>query len=155
MNINDNKSAQRLFEVFNQFRTLKWKHSSVKDLKASEFHLLLIIKKRTKIEPEGLKVSEISHILCIAPPTVTQVINGLEENGYVERTMDKADRRAVRVKLTEKGAAIMEKAHKQFAALFIGLAEYLGEEKSNELADLLSMVVTYLNKLREEQNNEI
>lgn len=150
MKITENKTAQNLLDAFSQFHSLKWKQSPTKDLKSSEFHVLFILKQRTDPEKTGLKVSEISKMLRIAPPSVTQVINGLEASGYVERTMDKDDRRAVRVKLSEKGETVINKASDHFTASFIGLADYLGDEKSQELTELLSLVFTYFKDKKDE-----
>ena len=63
--------------------------------------------------------------------------------------MDKEDRRVVRVRLTDSGLAIVEKATDTFMSRFNGLAEYLGEEQSNQLADLLSKAFTYFDEVRE------
>lgn len=64
--------------------------------------------------------------------------------------MDKEDRRAVRVKLTEKGEGTIEKASNVIFDAYNGLVEYLGEEKSNELAELLSQTFTYFSEMRKE-----
>ena len=42
----------------------------------------------------------------VAPPTLTRIVAGLEEAGYVERQVDPADRRAVRVTVTPEGARV-------------------------------------------------
>jgi len=150
MKITEDKTAQMLFDAFSQFHSLKWKQSPVKDLKSSEFHMLFVLKQSTDAENTGMKVSEISKVLKIAPPSVTQVINGLEASGYVERTMDKEDRRAVRVRLSEKGEAIISEASDHFLASFVGLTDYLGGENSRELSRLLSMVYVYFKEKKDE-----
>lgn len=43
----------------------------------------------------------------VAPPTLTRMIAVLEEGGYVLRQTDQADRRAVQVSVTEKGAQLV------------------------------------------------
>ncbi|MEW9107548.1 MAG: MarR family transcriptional regulator, partial [Paenibacillus sp.] len=56
---------------------------------------------------------------------------------------DKADRRAVRVKLTEEGYKTTEEGQKQFEEQINGLIKHLGEEESLHLADLLKKVYEY------------
>ena len=145
-----NPVAQKLLEAFTQFHRLNWKQSPIVGLKSSEIMVLFCIKKTVHPESHGIKVSDISKALRVAPPTITQLINSLEANGYVERTMDIADRRAVRVKITEQGGSTIAKAADAFFESFNGLVEYLGEDKSKELAELLSKAFGYFEERRRE-----
>lgn len=43
----------------------------------------------------------------VAPPTLTRIVAGLEEAGYVSRQIDPDDRRAVQVAVTPKGAGLV------------------------------------------------
>ncbi len=90
-----------------------------------------------------IKVSEISKQLDVTSPTITQLLKGLEANGLIERHIDPIDRRAVVVKLTRKGEMVAQQAADAFFASMHGLLEYLGEEQSNQLVDLLSKVLRY------------
>ena len=48
----------------------------------------------------------------IAAPPTTGVIDRLENQGYVKRTQDEKDRRAVNVSLTRKGSHLAQKTRK-------------------------------------------
>lgn len=143
---NQNSAARKLMEAFTQFHRLKWRKSPVAGLKPSEIAVLFNIKKTVKPESLGVKVSDISGALQVAAPTITQLINSLEADGFVERTMDKEDRRAVRVNITAKGVEAIDRASKAFYSYFNGLVDHLGEAKSIELAELLSEVFVYINE---------
>lgn len=143
---NQNLVARSLMEAFTRFHRIKWRKSPVAGLKPSEIAVLLNIKKTVKPESPGIKVSDISNALQVAAPTITQLINSLEAEGFVCRTMDKEDRRAVRVNITAKGEGAIDTASKVFYNSINGLVEHLGEEKSNELAELLSEVFVYYNE---------
>lgn len=145
-----NPIAQKLLESFRQFHRLNWHQNPNVGLKTSEIMVLFSIKKRVQPDSPGIKVSDISSALKVAPPTITQLINGLETNGFIERTMDKADRRAVRVKLTEKGQVTIEEASNVIFEAYNGLVEYLGEQKSNELAELLAQTFNYFSEKKKE-----
>lgn len=151
MEKNRNPVAQKLLEAFTQFHRLNWKQSPIDGLKSSEIMVLFCIKKRVDSNSPGIKVSDISSALRVAAPTITQLINSLETKSFVERTMDTEDRRAVRVKLTDKGECTIEKISDAFFESFNGLVEYLGEDKSNELAVLLSKAFIYFNERRKEK----
>src|SRR6266576_1233045 len=92
----------------------------------------------------AMKVSEISKFMHVTSPTITQLIKGLETNGLVERHIDSTDRRAVRVQLTQRGEIVSQKAGEAFFTTFSGLAEYLGEERSDQLVELLSVDFAYI-----------
>jgi DNA-binding MarR family transcriptional regulator len=143
--------AQELFEAFFRFRRLHWKHSPVAGLSPSEIRVLMHLRRMAAVEAAGAgpKVSEISGVLQVAPPTATQLISELESRGYVERAMDRDDRRAVRVTLTKKGALILVQVHDDLVTSFKGLVEYLGEEDSKHLVDLLTRMFTYFNEAKE------
>ncbi|UQZ33941.1 MarR family transcriptional regulator [Paenibacillus sp. PK3_47] len=106
--------------------------------------LLICLAKHAHSSEEGLKVSEISRRLQITPPTVTQLINSLEAKDMVVRQADPSDRRVVRVKLTEQGVAITRKAKAHMDASLNKLVDYLGEEDSSRLAELLLKVHTFI-----------
>jgi DNA-binding MarR family transcriptional regulator len=138
-------TEQKLFRALAQFRRLGWYQHSIAGCKPSEIRVLFCIKRMSQPNAE-LKVSEISKQLLVTPPTVTQLLNGLEANGLIERRSDAADRRSVGVRLTSKGELVTQQAADAHSALLSGLMEYLGEEQSNQLADLLSKAFHYFNE---------
>jgi DNA-binding MarR family transcriptional regulator len=95
-------------------------------------------------DERGVTVSELSAMLEVASPTVTPLVRSLEERGMVLRYNDKEDRRAVRVKLTEQGIAHIKELAKKRSAQIQGLVEFLGEEKSQQLIELLEQVYMYI-----------
>lgn len=53
--------------------------------------------------PDGLRMSEVSKRLMVSGGNVTGITDQLEREGLVIRTLDRSDRRALTVKLTETG----------------------------------------------------
>jgi len=146
MEKNTNPIAQKLMKTFMQFNKVEWHQRSIAGCTPSEIRLLFCIRKGAKSDTPEIKVSEISKLLHVTSPTITQLLNGLEANGLVERHMNPADRRAVGVMLTQKGEMVTQQAADAFSASIHGLIEYLGEEQSNQLADLLSRAFGYYNE---------
>ena len=149
----ENQLANKLMEVFSQFKRIHMKQSPVEGLTPGEAMLLIRISKLTKPEDQGIKISDISSSMRVAPPSTTQMINTLEAGGYVERSMDKSDRRAVRVKLTKKGEEVVGRATEIFSQTINGLIEFLGEEKSKEFIDIMEDVYIYFRKINESNFN--
>ncbi|WP_422658692.1 MarR family winged helix-turn-helix transcriptional regulator [Paenibacillus sp. EC2-1] len=153
------EAAGRLMRSFSLFKKKKkdWEQSTISGYTTGEIRILMTLKYKEKsVGAEGfesrsesepsLKVSEISNHMKVTSPTITQFINGLEGKGLVERVMDKKDRRAVRVRLTDEGERIVHQAHEAFKANFEGLVAYLGEEDSDQLANLLTKVYEYMSE---------
>ena len=65
-----------------------------------------------------MKVSEISKQLNITSPSVTQIINKLEKDDIVLRNIDPSDRRAVNIRLTDKGIRVVSEAKAVLSAAF-------------------------------------
>lgn len=141
--LTENKSAQRLLETFSRFRRLGWRQTPLEGVTHSEIIMLNIIQRVTAETGKGMRASEISTFLNVAPPTVTQQLNNLETRNYITREIDKDDRRVIRVNLTPESRAIIEKAQRDFISSITGLVEHLGEEDSNHLAELMNKVYDY------------
>jgi len=144
--------AHKLMEAFVRFRRLHWRQNApTSGLKPSEMILMSYVKDGIGPDGEGVKVSDLSNTLNVASPTITQQINNLETHGYVERSIDKEDRRVVRIKLTDKGLQAQQKASEAFLATVNGLVDYLGEEDTEKLADLMTKVSYYFSEVRGNQ----
>ena len=146
MDITINSTAQKLFRAFMQFHKMGWHEGSIAGCKPSEIRVLFCIKKGLKLDTPEMKVSEISKQLHVTSPTITQLLKGLEADGLIERRIDPTDRRAVGITLTKKGERVTQQAAEAFSASLNGLIEYLGEEESDQLAELLSKVFHYYNE---------
>jgi DNA-binding MarR family transcriptional regulator len=55
---------------------------------------------------DGVRLSDLAETLRIAPRSATEVADGLQERGLVERGPDPGDRRAVLLRPTEEGRRI-------------------------------------------------
>lgn len=142
----ESATAQKLLKAFMQFRKTGWHEKKIGGYNPSEFKVLAAIQQGANEKNNEMKVSEISQRLHVTPPTVTQIVNILEKDGLVERAIDPDDRRAVKIKLTPAGMEATASAKKRFTNTFAGLIDYLGEEESGQLADLLDKVHHYFNE---------
>jgi len=130
--------TQNLMNAFFRFRHLHRHGRPMHGLKQSETRILLIVKRKSDETGKGIRISDLSRIMHVTSPTVTQLINRLEEKGLVQRKNDPNDRRYIRVVLTTQGEAILKQAADAFFAGFSRLVNHLGEEKSRLLAQLLT-----------------
>ncbi|WHY80014.1 MarR family transcriptional regulator [Neobacillus sp. WH10] len=143
----ESETAQKLLQSFMKFKKTGWHNKKIAGFNPSEFRVLATIQRCANDNNTEMKVSEISQLLEVTPPTITQIINILEKDSLIERTVDPEDRRAVKIKLTPAGIEAAESARKAFSETFLGLIDYLGEQESGQLAELLSKVHDYFNQV--------
>jgi DNA-binding MarR family transcriptional regulator len=62
---------------------------------------------RVLLDTDGLKSSEVADRGWSSPGTLTAVVNTLVRDGFVERRADEADRRVVRLYITDAGRAVV------------------------------------------------
>jgi DNA-binding MarR family transcriptional regulator len=67
----------------------------------------------------------------VRPPTITKIVSGLEEDGFVRRSPDPEDGRVVHVGATAKGKRVLQRARRRRIA---ALAERLSQLDASEVA---------------------
>ncbi|GGH32356.1 MarR family winged helix-turn-helix transcriptional regulator [Paenibacillus segetis] len=151
----DDLKAQRLLDAFNSLRRVEW-HKMPQphgNCKLSEVRVLFFIKQGLRTDPRGVTISTLSSLMGVTSPTITPLIKNLESNGLVLRLNDQEDRRVVRVQLTETGEEFIRKAIGSLKERFQGIYNFLGEEKSAQLAELLEQVHQYILERQKEERN--
>lgn len=138
------RSMMLFQKVFSQFHRTELQQD-LGGCKPGAIGVLLLLKNTSSGEAREMKVSEISRHMHVTSPAVTQFLKSLEAEGLIERRIDQADRRSVDVVLTTRGEQVAQNAEKAFTTAFGGLAEFLGEEQTNQLADLLIKAFQYFN----------
>ena len=85
-------------------------------------------------------LTELSHRLFRTKNSLTTVIDHMERDGLVKRVRDNADRRAIRVMVTEKGAELFETVRSPSRELVYQIMSCYNEEELSRLAELLQRV---------------
>lgn len=120
-------------------------------IRKSEMFALMTIGKLILKYPDGIKLSTLSKTLNLAPPTVTPMINSLEESGFIIRVGSKQDRRVVFIQLTEMGQTFLNEKEKHFKSNIQALVEYLGQEDTKELIRLVRKTANFLEQFKENE----
>jgi DNA-binding MarR family transcriptional regulator len=144
MDQNTTATEQKLFSALRQLKRLH--QPVIAGCKPGEIRVLFCLREGTHSGLPEMKVSEISKQLGVTSPTITQLLKGLEADELIERNIDTIDRRAVGIKLTDRGTMVAQQAADAFLASIKGLVQYLGEEQSDQLAELISKVFRYFNE---------
>ncbi len=94
---------------------------------------------------DGLLLGDLSRRMMVSNGNVTGLVERLVQSGLIERNVFEADRRAVRVRLTDKGRRVfaeMASAHAGWIAeLFAGLSDTEQQALWSRLGDLKGSVL--------------
>jgi DNA-binding MarR family transcriptional regulator len=95
-------------------------------------------------QEDGLPIIELSKRTGLAKTTLTGMLDRMEEQGHIQRNYDKADRRQIRITLSETARAMSE----EYSRVSAGMAEifYKGfsAEEINEFENRLERVLKNL-----------
>ena len=91
----------------------------------------------------GMRQRTLAELLMVREPNMTRMIQGLQGSGLIDREIDKSDRRAFHLVLTEKGRQLMEGVQDRLDRLE---ARLLGGLDAQERRDLK----TYLDRILEQ-----
>jgi DNA-binding MarR family transcriptional regulator len=112
------------------------------DLTLPQFDVLAQLQR----ESEGLLPSELTRALLVTAGNVTGIVRRLEKQGLVERLRVPGDRRAVRVRLTDRGRARMAELLPIHAQ---ALESILGRVPTADLAGLRERLLDLVRRLEE------
>lgn len=73
-----------------------------------QFLILDFLNKKVEV-----KMTDIAHFLEVSTPCATNMVDRLVKQGYLLRIYDLKDRRIIRIRLTSKGASLVEKINAQ------------------------------------------
>ncbi len=93
------------------------------------------------VERDGVRLSDLAESLHIAPRSATEVADGLQTRGLVERTPDPGDRRAVILRPTAEGRRVRGEVGRARAADNEALLSRLSAEDRATLARLLGTLL--------------
>jgi len=119
-------------------RRLRQMRDDSLDLNANQLSAMAVL-----LNSGDLPMGELAAQEKVQPPSMTRIVNGLEERGLVTRQPDPHDRRSARVSLTETGRQILlANRRRRDQWLAVRLAELTPEER-----DVLRRSVRILEKV--------
>jgi len=140
----DAEQTERFIESLTRIQHLRINPPAIGKLSSKDVCLLLFIFHHSIKMPGGITVSFVSDSLGVTRSLITQQTNRLLQLGYITKQSDTADRRSVRIVLTDTGLAlvkIMDKNRENFAS---ELVDYLGADDSGEFIRLLDKISEFL-----------
>lgn len=129
--------AEKIYQTLEKFQKMRMTSTHSSEMPHSEIKMLKMINLN-RSETEGITISNLSECLEISKPAVSQMINVLEDKGYVERVTTKNDRRMVYVRLTELGEQRLAQELQSFLNRLTQIFAKMGEEDTEELLRLIN-----------------
>jgi DNA-binding MarR family transcriptional regulator len=99
----DETLLESFWEVARQVRQMSKQALAPWDITPSHARAMGVLTRHGQI-----RLSELSDHLHIAPRTATEVVDALQERGFVQRQADPDDRRATLVSLTDEGKRVSD-----------------------------------------------
>jgi len=96
-----------------------------------------------QIDPGGSRLTELARRADITPQAMGELVDELEDLGYVTRQPDPTDRRAKLIVLTKRGRAAVEAGKETIVGLENRITEILGEQGHRTLRQLLSQLLNH------------
>src|SRR5882757_9756617 len=124
--------SEAFWGVAHQLRHLRRETLAPWDIAPSHSRALGVLMRHG-----AMRLSELSDHLHIAARSTTEVVDGLQDRGLVERLPDPNDRRATLVRLTDQGTELGAAVLSARAAEAEGFFSRISESDRAELARIL------------------
>lgn len=95
-----------------------------------------------QIDPEGSRLTELAHRANITPQAMGELVDELEDLGYLTRQPDPTDGRAKLIMLTDEGRAAVEAGKQTIVGLEGHITEILGPSGHKALRTVLTKLLT-------------
>ena len=102
------------------------------DLTEQQWRVLRVVQESGPIDP-----TQIADQACLLLPSLTRILQKLQEKGLIDRARDETDRRRQVITLTESGMRVIEENIDASLALIERTREKMGTEDYEALLDLL------------------
>jgi DNA-binding MarR family transcriptional regulator len=109
---------------------------------------------RVLIAENGLKASEVADRAWSNPATLTAVVNTLVKDGLVERKADDADRRVVRLYITDPGTVVVTGYVTQAAPMWRKAFDFVDAEDEAVVRRFFAEMIGRLGQLIEEERGK-
>ena len=88
----------------------------------------------------AMSLNELARAEQVRPPTMSRIVDALESEGLVRRTVNEQDRRAVVLEATEKGTAILWQGRKRRVKFLARHLSSLSTEERKKIEDAIAAI---------------
>jgi DNA-binding MarR family transcriptional regulator len=88
----------------------------------------------------AMSLNKLAQAEQVRPPTMSRIVDALESEGLIRRTVNSQDRRAIVLEATEKGATILWQGRKRRVKFLAKHLSRLSEEERKKIDDAIIAV---------------
>ena len=126
-----------IFSVGRNFRQDTAKGAPNQKLECAHVSIVQLETLKFIGQKKNILMKDIANYLSIAPPSLTPLIDHLEERKLIKRTLSRNDRRAIFINLTDKGKEALKKIMKKKVAAMHYLFQKLTQDEQKTLICIL------------------
>ena len=130
--------AKQMLENMRNLRHTRPQKDMSESMQGATFIMQYLLERNEAVLP-----SEISNFMGISTARIAAALNKLEDKGYIEREIDKSDRRQILVTLTQEGRAFAGQNQQEFLLNTSKMLAYLGEDDAKELIRIMKKIANY------------
>ena len=124
--------------VANEYSTAISKSSIAGELSGPRMGVLLrLMVVHEKGMTDGINPTDLSRFQNVKKNTISSLLSGLEDAGLVERMIDPNDKRAFKIRITNKGIDLLKEVGPKRLKLMNDLSSGLSNDDMQQLLDLL------------------
>jgi DNA-binding MarR family transcriptional regulator len=147
----DRMLKEQLGEAVLRFRKTGMPFHCGKNIHMGEMMVMRKIAMHDAFPGRNTSASDLHSNLYMTKPAISQILNSLENKGYVSREIDRSDRRKIAVSLTDKGRVMLEQAKGHTEQMLDTVISRLGEEDTRQLIRLLDQMADISEEVRREE----
>lgn len=120
------------------------------DINISELIFMKEISENSTDSVNNVGLSDICRLLSISKPAVSQMLRSLEKKGYINRDIDKNNRRNLIVTLTHEGRGVLAERYAEHIDKFESIIAHLGEDDVKQMIVIINRMAELTNMLNKE-----
>ncbi len=109
---------------------------------------------RVALAKNPIVPGELSHDMGISKTTVSRLIDGLTENGLIEKLYDRQDKRSYSLRITSEGKDELDSMYHYYLEPVYGMREALDEAEFQQFIGLVRKVNLYMAKKQSKNKEE-
>lgn len=135
----NNEEIRELLAISHKIMRYSHNKENFGNIPRREFFVMAIVRDYCREKNDcdkGITVTKIANILSEAPANMSRLLRNMEDKGYIFRIFDDNDRRAVYIRLSEKGEKIIINAREKIEERYMKIFEKMGEKEFDDYLEL-------------------
>jgi DNA-binding MarR family transcriptional regulator len=133
--------SERFFTVVSDMRRHLMQAKPFCGISHSEMPILHLIDKMEK-RGERVSTTWLSAHLGLTKSSISQVLNSLEEKGWIRRAIDPENRRKTTIDLTDAGREKMRQFHREGMARIEKVLDRMGHENAEKFIEMVELFLS-------------